>query len=427
MSTDEINKLPDDVLIKILSFLTIKQAVRTSVLSSRWKQLWQFFSGPLNFSCRINYRLKLDLLREKLKSQSSRFVEQVNKVLNSHQGPSINKLRLHFHLDEDLGSYIDTWINIALKKKVKKLELINFPFVISQLRPYSFSQETFSCTTNLFLSSLSIENLGVSDETVNCILSSCPLLKSLEVSESPQLRDPKFLGSSLRLKYLSISYCDFIQSIEVCAPKLVSFKYSGREIPLHIRDVPKLKTLDYFSRNVNNPNIPLAFSKVSDYYLPRLVTLMLRMPFERMRLQVDKFPKFMSLKNLICTVGEFNGESLLFLTSLIEAAPFLNKFRLEVEGYNEIKRICKLRKLRTVKGHPNRYLKEVFMSGFCGREADAEIVTYLLKSAFMLKSIVIRVWLAGGKHIPEAKRKKAEDLARQLVQKNRPGAELLLK
>ena len=39
---DIISRMPDDVLSHIISRLEAKDAVKTSVLSSRWKNLWAF-------------------------------------------------------------------------------------------------------------------------------------------------------------------------------------------------------------------------------------------------------------------------------------------------------------------------------------------------------------------------------------------------
>ncbi|XP_012856072.1 PREDICTED: uncharacterized protein LOC105975419 [Erythranthe guttata] len=46
-----IDKLHDDILIAIVSCMSLKDAVRTSVLSSRWRYLWMF-SGKLEFDDR---------------------------------------------------------------------------------------------------------------------------------------------------------------------------------------------------------------------------------------------------------------------------------------------------------------------------------------------------------------------------------------
>ncbi|GKU99426.1 hypothetical protein SLEP1_g12279 [Rubroshorea leprosula] len=44
-----INQLPNSILGTILSFLNLREAVRTSVLSTRWRKIWTTSLSVLNF------------------------------------------------------------------------------------------------------------------------------------------------------------------------------------------------------------------------------------------------------------------------------------------------------------------------------------------------------------------------------------------
>jgi len=56
-----ISSLPDVLLTFIISFLSVEEAVRTSVLSNRWKTLWKY-SFHLSFDQRqiLKHLIKID-------------------------------------------------------------------------------------------------------------------------------------------------------------------------------------------------------------------------------------------------------------------------------------------------------------------------------------------------------------------------------
>ncbi|KAK2972327.1 hypothetical protein RJ640_014385 [Escallonia rubra] len=80
---DWLSNLPDEILCHILSFLPTKNAVATSILSSRYSSLWSCI--PV-----------LDFHYQPHLYSPQKFVEFVNKVLVGNRSPSINTLKLSF-------------------------------------------------------------------------------------------------------------------------------------------------------------------------------------------------------------------------------------------------------------------------------------------------------------------------------------------
>ncbi|KAK8633651.1 hypothetical protein V6N13_014493 [Hibiscus sabdariffa] len=400
---DRISELRDDVLVKILSFLPSEEAVlKTSFLSHRWKQLWESLPVCFDFDGLMPVR----------------YGAYAKSFENS------SDYRVRFDLDNDSWHYVDKWIKIAMKKKVKRLELnfIYFPRFLNMY--YPFPKQCFRGIE--FLCSLCLKHVGVSDDVMDWILSNCPVLESLNIEGTPLLRDPKVSASSLRLKHLHMSKCYYVRSVEISAPNLVSLEYHEELFTLHIRHAPTLTDLYYYSRlDSSEYGLPWLSN-----YLPQLVTLRLStvLPF----LERIKFPTCTNLRHLSCKVAIGPRRRLHILGSLIEASPFLHKFTLEITNYDKIKN--KLSKVQTVvECSPHKHLKEMEIIGFLGQPTEVNFVAYLLKNAIQLEKIVIHNGfldllnrrMSYSKEFVEATRQIANESAHRLME-HRPKAELVL-
>ncbi|CAJ2640056.1 unnamed protein product [Trifolium pratense] len=117
---NRINQLPDKILHRILSFLTTKEAVTTSILSKRWIHLW--ISVPnLNFT-----NITIDSIKS-----NNKFNESVYSVLASRDGAGYDLDG--FHLDIQYVNHhfayrrsfphVVKWINIVVRRNLKHLNL----------------------------------------------------------------------------------------------------------------------------------------------------------------------------------------------------------------------------------------------------------------------------------------------------------------
>ncbi|CAI9109051.1 OLC1v1008788C1 [Oldenlandia corymbosa var. corymbosa] len=108
---DRISLLPEEILTRIVSFLTLKEAGRTSVVSKALKNAWTYvpeldFNGlaALREMGDNNYRKGLEIERPK-------FVKWVNKVLDSHHKPSeLNSFRICIDLNYSFQDDLDKWV-----------------------------------------------------------------------------------------------------------------------------------------------------------------------------------------------------------------------------------------------------------------------------------------------------------------------------
>ncbi|KAF2303442.1 hypothetical protein GH714_018381 [Hevea brasiliensis] len=199
---DRISSLPDEIICHILSFLpSTLQAVRTSVLSKRWRLLWTYVPNitfPLKFVPLIFYY--------DLKEYSEREARLIDKTLKTYSSSKIKKFCIQFSADLiDLGPRMDSWVQFAVGRDVEDLTLefsLNNTirgFDIAKCYGYSLPQFFYhnSWLRNLkadfcqfvpdgrvswsSLKDLSIGHDTLTDEVMQNILDGTPVLQSLKL------------------------------------------------------------------------------------------------------------------------------------------------------------------------------------------------------------------------------------------------------
>ncbi|CAA0827668.1 Unknown protein, partial [Striga hermonthica] len=358
------NKLPDDIIIAILSRLSPKEAARSSVLSRRWRYLWFCSSGILDFDNRKMFtshdrqmfKFEDDFYQDELHAWEicdiqkkfvarkqflfRKFVAWVNRVLKMHQSPTLQGLIIHFSTSRDKSpfgrrpGYIDSWIYSAMRKKIKMLEL-NFPGNhyefpnLDLLLLYSPDAGKFGFGS---LMSLSLEGVDVEDTVVRHFLASCPYLEHLCIRKSNATKRLRFVDPLPSLNVLEISDCYFIRKLEVSATSIVSCTYNGSDAIF-----PFKKTL-----NLSELTLGRKFAQFFIYEPSKHMSYSAQL--EKLTLNIHKtwfhftpefglpppdLPKLCSLKHLELNVTS-TIKSIYFFISLIKAAPLLTEFRMKI-------------------------------------------------------------------------------------------------
>ncbi|EYU25809.1 hypothetical protein MIMGU_mgv1a021367mg, partial [Erythranthe guttata] len=198
---DRISQLPDDILVDILCLLSLKEAGRTSVLSTRWINLWKHtpsldFDGEISFEAKLKESMGKDIPLEELeklcklpKSKRRKYTEWVNSVIQSHKSPTLKQFRLRYALDTSDKNSITLWLQFASSRQVQSLELF---------APGSMAFD-FKRLKELFF-----KHVNVSGGSIESFLRNCPLLEKLTVHSLGKLSKLEVCGSSLVLKHLEI-------------------------------------------------------------------------------------------------------------------------------------------------------------------------------------------------------------------------------
>lgn len=111
---DIISNLPENVLTHILSFLPTKYVVRTSVLSTKWKDTWTKVT---------NLHLDDELLSSrKNMTRRAYFMNFVDRILLHLKNSKIQSFYLSCDNYSD-ASRVSAWISAVIKRQVQKLDI----------------------------------------------------------------------------------------------------------------------------------------------------------------------------------------------------------------------------------------------------------------------------------------------------------------
>ncbi|GFP79974.1 putative F-box/LRR-repeat protein at5g02930 [Phtheirospermum japonicum] len=257
MLTDRLSALPDCLLIHILSYLGVKRAAITSVLSRRWQSLWAELP-------------KLDF-RESCTEKTCNLLSWVHRTLVLRTGNYLDELHISMSYDDCFASDVNTWVEFAVRNKVKQLhmELHARTGVF-----YTLPQVIYSCSsmTRLWLqrcivapeksiswkhlTELEIQDVELHEHVIQKILSGGPVLSRLYLSgcwgfehldiDSQSLhyltiedRDDEHTGLFLEISAPYIRYLDIspflIERKEVRITNVPSLIYA--DIQFHITDI----------------------------------------------------------------------------------------------------------------------------------------------------------------------------------------------
>uniref|UniRef100_A0A803MPF3 F-box domain-containing protein n=1 Tax=Chenopodium quinoa TaxID=63459 RepID=A0A803MPF3_CHEQI len=362
---DYISELPDDVVSYILSFLTLRDAVRARLLSRRWRYL------PY---CRTV--LRLDALNVfgnegyNRVSHRSKFVRLVDQFLDTLRDQILRVLVLHFGLDNEYSSHIDSWILRAVTMGIKELDLgcqLNLSSCCTSWISHLTTLHMFGVRMNhndmvfIFSSALNLTSLSLEHccyPRIKCLKVELVGLKKLLIDDilldiklnCPNLEVFECIG---QLSNLTLAHLPFLRQAKVFP---ISRRDGGSSIFAElIRFAPHLKALSFFVRPLVIQPLPLT-ARISKSCLKQLDLLML-VPY---------------------------GFDLFGITYFINACPSLEILRL------------KLRPLTFTRQSPQKeypdchhQLKEVAIDTYSQKYNLVELVLYLLRNAVALEKMVI--------------------------------------
>ncbi|KAL0000874.1 hypothetical protein SO802_014655 [Lithocarpus litseifolius] len=249
---DRISNLPDLLVSHILSFLTTKEAVATSILSSRWKTLWTLVPNLDLDEDEFEWILSDEKQSRKKKwddwdgwvcPSGFTFVQIVSKIWALRNAYPLQKFYLNWLYDCD-PIHVDKWVSTAIASDLEELTLNICPNL-----PFDIPNTLFNCCKTLvdlrlhgniivdpppsslgFPSLKILHLLGVqyaNHDSFSRFLTCCPILEYLCLEVIEMDEECNFIITLPTLKRLDLNMQDFLYKLEISAPALEYLEFVG--------------------------------------------------------------------------------------------------------------------------------------------------------------------------------------------------------
>ncbi|KAJ4943979.1 hypothetical protein NE237_026766 [Protea cynaroides] len=248
-TSDRISHLPEPILFHILSFLSTKDALRTSFLSKSWTNLWTGIP-VLDFDESKFYGESGNGRDDKkMWEQKKQFADLIDRSLLLHEGQSIREFKISFHHlnDSVLMNRADPWVRFALinvsyyPKNMYRLPPCTFPsklLKVMALNSCLFDpsvHKSFPCLETVILTRVELLDTSVQDLIANCPhleslhLKRCEFPSSIIIIDVPQSQ----------LKHLRLEFNN-VEEYQIHVPSLLHFQYVGEFTSISVRNLSKL-------------------------------------------------------------------------------------------------------------------------------------------------------------------------------------------
>uniref|UniRef100_A0A0D9XHI9 F-box domain-containing protein n=1 Tax=Leersia perrieri TaxID=77586 RepID=A0A0D9XHI9_9ORYZ len=316
---DLLSAVPDDVILHVMSFLTTRQAVRTSLVSRRWRNLWR--SVPC-INVNINEFLPsgTELTDDDLEREFA-FKMFMEKVVELRDPTALIRTFLFrcCRLDGFEGiadmEDINGWISHALQKQPRVMD------IAVMYDALHLDHSVFTCS---YLTRIKLTNIILMDGFFKQLETGCPVLENLFLFGGVVV-DTEI--SSRTLKDLTIIETDFHNKrISFSTPSVTNLEFWRQDIcvtnlPLLVTSLLVLKDIQNssdFCRTLKS----LSAAKVLkfDYFGRKL----------RINNNLQWYPKFNNLVRL--TLGQWCLDANFYgLIVFLQNSPKLEELTLELE------------------------------------------------------------------------------------------------